>query len=209
MSMLRGRIAGVAGFTLLELLVALAIFGLLSVMSYSGLRSVLEQSAATEQEANRLGRVQKIYLLMQRDIEQVVPRPVRDEYGAELPPLSGAEVLQLTRGGWRNPLGHARSTLQRVAYAIEDEQLVRYTWSVLDRAQDSLPVKQSLTDEVTQMDVRYLDADEWKTSWSGVDDNAPAAALPGITTVLLPKAVEISLEHKQYGRLVWLFRMPE
>jgi general secretion pathway protein J len=203
MSAARGRAA--AGFTLLELLVALAIFGLLSVMSYSGLRSVLEQRAVTEQEADRLGRLQKIYLLMQRDIEQVVPRPVRDEYGAEQPPLTGAEVLQLTRGGWRNPLGHPRSTLQRVAYAYEDEQLVRYTWSVLDRAQDSQPAKQSLTDEITQMDVRYLGSDDWKTAWSGVAD----AALPGTATTELPRAVEITLEHKHYGRLVWLFRMPE
>ncbi len=199
----RARVAG--GFTLLELLVALAIFGLLSVMSYSGLRSVLEQRVVTEQEADRLGRLQRIYLLMQRDIEQVVPRPVRDEYGEEQPPVAGAEMLQLTRGGWRNPLGHARSTLQRVAYAYEDDQLVRYSWLVLDRAQDSLPVKQPLTDEITGMEVRYLDKDEWKTSWNGVAD----AALPGVDAAVLPRAIEITLEHQQYGKLVWLFRMPE
>lgn len=201
----RARVPATAGFTLLELLVALAIFGLLSVMSYSGLRSVLEQRSVTELEADRLGQLQKIYLIMQRDLEQVVPRPVRDEYGAELPPVSGAEALQLTRGGWRNPLGNARSTLQRVAYAYEDEQLVRYTWSVLDRAQDSQPLRQPLTDEITRMDVRYLDNNEWKTGWTGADD----AALPGAGVAVLPKAVEITLEHKQYGQLVWLFRMPE
>jgi general secretion pathway protein J len=196
---------GGAGFTLLELLVALAIFSLLSVMSYSGLRSVMEQRALTGQEAERLGRLQKIYLLMQRDIEQVVARPVRDEYGTELPPLAGAEVLQLTRGGWRNPLGHARSTLQRVGYAYEDEQLVRYTWLVLDRAQDSQPLKQPLTDEITGMSVRYLHNNEWKTSWSGTAD----AALPGVAATELPQAIEITLEHKQYGEVVWMFRMPE
>lgn len=194
-----------AGFTLLELLVALAIFGLLAVMAYGGLRSVLEQRSVTEAEANRLAQLQKIYLIMQRDIEQVVPRPVRDEYGAELPPVAGAEVLQLTRGGWRNPLGHARSTLQRVSYAFEDGELVRYTWSVLDRAQDSQPVRQSMTDAITGMEVRYLDNKEWKTVWTGVND----AALPGTAPTVLPKAIEITLEHKQYGELVWLFRMPE
>jgi general secretion pathway protein J len=68
-----------AGFTLLEMLVALAIFALLSVMSYGGLRSVMEQQAATELEAEQLGQLQKIYLLMQRDFEQAVPRAVRDE----------------------------------------------------------------------------------------------------------------------------------
>jgi len=199
------RARAAAGFTLLELLVALAIFSLLAAMSYSGLRTVLEQRSVTEQEADRLGQLQKIYLIMQRDIEQVVPRPVRDEYGAELPPVAGAEVLQLTRGGWRNPLGHARSTLQRVSYAYEDEQLVRYTWLVLDRAQDSQPVRQPLSDEITGMDVRYLDNNGWKTSWGGAAD----PALPGAPVAVLPKAIEITLEHRQYGKLVWLFRMPE
>jgi general secretion pathway protein J len=205
MNVRHARCAVSRGFTLLELLVALAIFGLLAVMSYGGLRSVLEQRAVTELEADRLAQLQKIYTLMQRDIEQVVPRAVRDEYGAELPPLLGAESLQLTRGGWRNPLGHARSTLQRVAYVYEDEQLVRYTWRVLDRAQDSQPVRQPLTDEITAMTVRYLDNTEWKTSWGGVD----GGALPGVAVKVLPKAVEITLEHRRYGELVWLFRMPE
>lgn len=201
----RVRPAAAGGFTLLELLVALAIFSLLAAMAYGGLNRVLAQRAGTQEEADRLGSLQKIYLLMQRDLEQVVPRPVRDEYGTELPPLLGGEMLQLTRGGWRNPLGLARSTLQRVGYVYEDEQLVRYTWLVLDRAQDSQPVRQPLTSDITQMDLRYLDNDGWKTSWSGAD----AAVLPGVPVTDLPKAVEVTLEHKQLGKLVWLFRMPE
>ena len=79
---------------------------------------------------------------MQRDIEQVVPRTVRDEYGDAQSPLVGGEDLQLTRAGWRNPGGRQRSTLQRVGYALEEQQLVRYCWSVLDRAQDSEPLEQ-------------------------------------------------------------------
>jgi general secretion pathway protein J len=188
------------GFTLLEMLVALAIFALLSVMSYSGLRSVLNQQSITEQEAGQLGELQKIYLVMQRDFEQVVPRAVRDEYGVELPALAGDEELELTRGGWNNPLGRPRSTLQRVRYAYTDEQLVRYTWLVLDRAQDSLPLEQPLTDEITLMEVRYLDdKGEWKTSWPDTTQPPPYP---------LPAALEVTLEHKQYGELVWLFRMP-
>lgn len=199
------RRPSVAGFTLLELLVALAIFALLSVMSYSGLRSVLDQQSITEQEAGQLGELQKIYLVMQRDFEQAVPRPVRDEYGEVVPPLMGGESLQLTRGGWNNPLGHPRSTLQRVGYAYTDEQLVRYTWLVLDRAQDSLPLEQPLTDNITLMDVRYLDdKGEWKTSWP----DTTAAAVAATSPPPFPVAVEVTLEHKQYGELVWLFRMP-
>jgi general secretion pathway protein J len=61
-----------AGFTLLELLVALSIFGLVATMSYSGLQAVMTQQSQTEIAADRLSELQKLYLIMQRDIEQVM-----------------------------------------------------------------------------------------------------------------------------------------
>ena len=78
---LQGMAVRQRGFTLLELLVALAIFALVSVMAYGGLASVLDQQFATDEIAGQLARLQKTYLLLQRDFEQLVPRPVRDEYG--------------------------------------------------------------------------------------------------------------------------------
>jgi len=194
-----------AGFTLLELLVALAIFSLIAVMSYDGLKVVLNTQAATEVQADALAELQKVYLLVQRDIEQVVPRPVRDEYGDEQPALTGEDALQLTRGGWSNPAGRLRSTLQRVGYAFEDRHLVRYSWAVLDRAQDSEPQRQVLVGDVEEMTIRYLAANnEWEERWpnplAAADGNVPA---PG-----LPRAVEITLDHERFGPLVWLFRLP-
>jgi general secretion pathway protein J len=202
------------GFTLLELLIALAIFGLLSVMSYSGLRSVLDQHAHTEAVADRLAELQKLYLVMQRDVEQIVPRPIRSEYGDESPALAGSETLQFTRGGWSNPLGRPRSSLQRVGYAFEDDALVRYSWQVLDRAQDSLPLQQPLTEAVSNMSVRYLSpGGEWQSSWPAKDiGSAGQGSLNNPLTarkVELPKALEITLEHDHFGELVWLFRLPQ
>jgi len=195
------------GFTLLELLVALAIFGLLAAMSYGGLQAVLEQQSYTEQAADRLSALQKMYLIMQRDIEQIVPRTVRDEFGDTQQPLVGGDALQLTRGGWRNPAGRQRSTLQRVGYAYDDEQLVRYTWSVLDRAQDSEPLQQPLIEDVENMQLRYLDGnDEWQEQWP--DAVADIDADPADTLPALPKAVEVTIEHNTFGTLVWLFQLP-
>ena len=200
------------GFTLLELLIALAIFGLLSVMSYSGLKSVLDQHAGTDEAADRLGELQKIYLVMQRDIEQIVPRPVRSEYGDPLSALEGGEVLQFTRGGWSNPLQRPRSSLQRVGYAFQDNELVRYTWQVLDRAQDTLPLQQPLTGSVSSMSMRYLSTeDAWHANWP--PDDTDAQVITGGQTAeqlsALPKAVEMTLEHDHLGELVWLFRLPQ
>ena len=193
------------GFTLLELLVALAIFGLLATMSYGGLQAVMTQQSQTEIAADRLSELQKLYLIMQRDIEQVVMRPIRDEYGDVQPPLIGGETLQLTRAGWRNPAGRQRSQLQRVGYAFEEDQLVRYTWAVLDRAQDSEPLVQLLSEAVEQLQIRYLGADnEWKEQWP----DTQASADPAIAPVSLPRVVEVTVEHETYGPLVWLFQLP-
>jgi len=198
---------GCRGFTLLELLVALAIFGLLATMSYGGLQAVMTQQSQTEVAADRLGELQKLYLIMQRDIEQVVLRPIRDEYGDQQPPFLGGETLQFTRAGWRNPTGRQRSSLQRIAYAYEEDRLVRYTWSVLDRAQDSEPLVQSLTDAVESLQIRYLGADnEWKEQWP---DTTGTVTNPAIASSPLPRVVEVTLEHENYGPIVWLFQLPQ
>jgi general secretion pathway protein J len=196
---------GMAGFTLLELLVALAIFSLVAVMSYEGLKSVLNQQAATEVQADALAQLQKVYLLLQRDIEQVVPRPVRDEFGDEQPALAGDDALQLTRGGWSNPAGRLRSSLQRVGYAYEDRELVRYSWAVLDRAQDSEPQRQPLIGDIEEMTIRYLaNNNEWQEQWPD-----PLATEDGtVATTTLPRAVEMTLDHERFGPLVWVFRLP-
>jgi general secretion pathway protein J len=202
----RNAIRTAAGFTLLELLVALSIFSLIAVMSYNGLKMVLNTQAATEIQADALAELQKVYLLVQRDIEQVVPRPVRDEYGDEQPALTGEDALQLTRGGWSNPAGRLRSSLQRVGYAFEDQHLVRYSWAVLDRAQDSEPQRQVLVGDVEEMTIRYLAANnEWEERWP----NPLASAQGNVAVTGLPKAVEVTLEHERFGPLVWLFRLPE
>ncbi len=194
-----------AGFTLLELLVALAIFSLIAIMSYNGLKVVLNTQAATEIQADSLAELQKVYLLLQRDIEQVVPRPVRDEYGDEQPALAGGDALQLTRGGWSNPAGRLRSSLQRVGYAYEDRHLVRYSWAVLDRAQDSEPQRQPLIGDIEEMTIRYLGTNnEWEDLWPN-----PLASGDGADKTSLPRAVEITLDHERFGPLVWLFRLPQ
>ena len=195
-----------AGFTLLELLVALSIFGLVATLSYSGLSAVMTQQSQTEIAADRLSELQKLYLIMQRDIEQVVLRPIRDEYGDVQPPLVGGENFQLTRAGWRNPAGRQRSNLQRVGYAIEEQQLVRYSWAVLDRAQDSEPLVQLLTEAVERIQIRYLGVDnEWKEQWP--DTQTPAN--PAVVQSPLPRVVEVTVEHEMYGPIVWLFQLPQ
>ena len=55
---------GQRGFTLLELLVSLAIFAILGVAAYAGLDAVLNAKDRIEAKADQLGRLQMLFVLM-------------------------------------------------------------------------------------------------------------------------------------------------
>ena len=193
------------GFTLLELVVAMAIFAIMAAIAYSGLNNVLLAREQTDAHAKQLQQLQLAMNWFARDIEQAIDRGVRSEYGEMLPPVIGNDfegyLIELTRGGWRNPANHKRSNLQRVAYAVREEQLLRAYWRVLDRAEDSKPYEHVLLEGVTGVEIRYLAADdEWQTSW-------PPQSL-GTTTspATLPRAVEVNVETKQFGKITRLLR---
>ena len=152
-----------AGFTLIEVLVALAIFGIMSMVAYSALGSTLSNAEYLGNRMDRLQSIQRSMRLLTSDMMQAAPRPVRSELGDSYLPalqstLSSDYLLELTHAGWGNPAGLPRSTLQRVAYRIEDGQLVRYHWNVLDRTYANEPVATVLLDEVESLYFRYVDA---------------------------------------------------
>ena len=194
------------GFTLLELLIALSIFALISAMAYGGMNSVMQQRAWTEQKADQLKQLQMAYTIMERDFSQMVDRGIRNEYGSEVGALVGggsSSGVELSRLGHANPAGFRRSDVQRVRYLSEDGKLFRYSWKVLDRAPDSEAYKQVMIDETTEFALRYLDtSSRWQENW-------PPIAQTGQLTAGLPRAVEVRLETKNFGQLVWLFRLPE
>jgi general secretion pathway protein J len=197
-----------AGFTLLELLIAVAIFALVGAMAYGGLQRVLDQQHGTEEQSQRLADLQTAYRIMQRDLEQIANRKIRNEFGDSIEALvggSGFNGVEFTRAGHANPAGFLRSDLQRVAYVPDQETLLRRTWRVLDRAQDSVPDEQKLMEGLRRFSMRFLDeANEWQERWPPAQNPGSAPATPGF-----PKAVEVQVELDDVGTLSWLFQMPD
>ncbi len=203
-----------SGFTLLELLVALSIFAVMSVMVFGGLREVVNVRAATDKHTSRLAELQLAFMNFSRDARQLVNRTVRGEYGDRLNVLQSNDIgkyrLELTRGGHPNPAGLNRSSLQRVAYGVEDNKLYRYRWNVLDRAEDSLPVRTLMLKDINGFSLRFLGRvepsgeiqnNQWLTAWPPQTD--------GEGVDVFPQAIEVTFELDDWGRFTRLFIFPD
>ncbi len=183
------------GFTLLEVLIAMAIFSVIGLGAAQMLRSMIQTHERTQARIEAFNSVSQALALLERDLTQIVSRPIRDEYGESRPSLlvgNDAYPLEFTRTGWSNPLNFPRSDLQRVAYARSDDgELVRYFWLVLDRAEDSSPKSQVLLADIRDLRVNLVDDQGAQT------DFWPNTAEPGG----LPAAIEIILETEKMGEV--------
>lgn len=196
------------GFTLVELLVALAIFAILSVLAYGGYNAGVLSHEKARTSMERLESLQTTMRLLTQDFEQMSPRPVRDVLGdGRLPALSADKreeyLFSLTRAGWTNPAGLPRPTLQRVSYLLDpDGKLIRQYFNVLDATLANEPVRRELIDKVESVTVRYLDSQkQWQDQWPPL--NAP----PVTVARSRPVAVEIRLELEDFGEITRLIEV--
>ncbi|MCY3541787.1 MAG: type II secretion system minor pseudopilin GspJ [Gammaproteobacteria bacterium] len=133
-----------SGFTLMEMLVALALFAMIGLISSQMLYQTADLSLTMVGRSEYITDVHRAMSVLDRDIRQIVNRGIRDELGEFYDALTidDARLLQFSRMGWLNPLDEERGTVQRVEYSIEDNTLTRRYWHVMDRNQESVAVKQ-------------------------------------------------------------------
>lgn len=206
------------GFTLLEVLIAVFITSMISLGVWQVMNTLMASRDGIERVSGTFRDVQKTVSLLERDLLQAVKRPVKNAYGERLPALTSRlnnTELELTRQGWRNPLGDRRSELQRVAWEYDEleEQVVRRYWPVLDRAQNTESREQVLLEDVSSLEVRFLEGTEqWRDEWPAGDNPLEDAEGDAILEMPLPRAVEMVIEHGRFGtlrRVVTLGESPE
>ncbi len=190
-----------AAFTLIEVLVAMAIFAILAAFAYSTLSQTLLSAEILNERMDRLQSMQRAMRMLSDDLQQLAPRPVRDELGDNLRPaldtgFQSGFAMELTRGGWSNPVVLPRSTLQRVGYRLEDDELVRYHWYTLDRTLSNEPVGVALLDGVEGIQFRFhLEDGEVSDQWPPL--NRPGA----LGARQRPRAVEVILLLEDAGEI--------
>jgi general secretion pathway protein J len=189
------------GFTLLEILVAVAILAIMSVMTYRGVSEARISVENAGGHMDRLREVQRAMHLLTSDFRTLAPRPVREPIGdghraALRRDPNAVTLVELSHAGWPNGTGAPRGTIQRVTYRLDESTLIREYWNVTDPTLANVPVIRRLLDQVERIEIRYMNAGrEWVEQW-------PPLGSPGDTEFRArPLAIEITIELADYGEL--------
>ncbi len=188
-------------FTLIEVLVAMAVFAVLAGFAYSTLGQTLLSAEILNERMDRLQALQRTMRLLTDDLQQLAPRPIRDELGDNLRPaldtgFQSGFALELTRSGWSNPIVLPRGTQQRAAYRIEDGELIRFHWHALDRTLSNEPVSVTLLDGVEGLQFRFLVGNnDYTEQWPPLNLSGALGARQR------PRAVEITLLLEEEGEI--------
>ena len=189
------------GFTLIEMLVAMAVFAVLSALAYGTLSQTIDGAALLSARMERIQSIQRTMRVIDRDFLQLAPRPVRDELGDGMDPALSTEfgsgfAVELTRGGWSNPMALPRGTQQRAAYAIEEGRLIRYHWNVADHTLSNEVIGVTLLEDVDSVAFLFMQENgEWTEQWPPLGRVGPTGLR------LRPRAVQVVIELPDEGEI--------
>lgn len=189
-----------AGFTLLEILIALFIFTILSIMMTGGLRTVINMQQGTERSADRMRQLEIVLVRMSRDVEQVVNRPITTAKGQDASAFYGTQQgFVFTHGGMAG-IASQHQVLQRTQYVFGHNGLWRMVWDVLDQAQTSpKPNQRELLSNITGARFEYLDnKNVFHKEWP----------VNGTANQPLPRAVKVTLTIADWGSITQLYVIP-
>ena len=199
------------GFTLLEILMAMAIFTLIGLASTAVLTSVIDSDEISTQRFEKLQSLQRAMLTIERDILQATPRAVRLEGESNSVVFTGgndqfqseSDGIGFTRAGWQNPqLMLPRSTLQGVAYRLQDGQLQKLYSNYVDNVIGFEPKVKVVMEDIEDFQIEYLaskgkdptESDSWSESYVGES---------------LPIAVAVIIESRDFGLIRREFQLTE
>lgn len=195
------------GFTLVEVMISLLIFGLLAAAGVALLSFSVRAQGATAARLDRVSAMNRLSSILTADLAQASIRRTRGQGGEGLPIFTGESgangvtMLRFVRDGWSNLDGMPRPSEQKVEYGIVDGALVRVAYPMLDGAAPLPPT--AMLDHVRQVALRYRSKGAWSDHWAGSPEYPLPAALE--LRVLRGDGVEtrqVFLVGTGYGRRV-------
>ncbi|MDQ3140531.1 MAG: type II secretion system minor pseudopilin GspJ [Pseudomonadota bacterium] len=185
------------GFTLVELLVSLFIFGMLSAAGVALLSFSVRAQEVAEAQLSELAEVRRAGALLTSDLAQATARIARDQAGTPQPAFVGGSggagiAFAFVRRGWENYDGSPRASIQKVEYRLVADRVERVAYPFVDGAGPAPAIV--LIDRVSRVAIRYRDEEgEWRERWD------PEVA------VALPRAIELVMDVEGSGTVRQLF----
>ncbi len=190
------------GFTLIEILIALAIFSIIALMTASAMHHILHTRNRIDKHSERLSVLQLALSRIEHDILQTVDRAVRGNDMHMLAAFIGkSDYFELTRDGLINPRSREkRSNLERIAYVCSEDKLIRRNWVSLDNEDRSRYQDEILLNGLSHCHIAYLNHSlqilaEWRENAVQVNQFKEP----------LPKAIQFDLIVKDWGRMSLLY----
>lgn len=175
-----------AGFTLVEVMIALMIFGMIAAAGVALLAFSVRAQGASAVALDDTGALSRLSSILTADLAQAQDRNTRDVNGVLLPAFSGdaaaTPLLRLVRAGWSNPDQAPRAELQKVEYRLAGDGLERVAYPALDGAAPLPPAL--LLDRVRTVQLRFRYRGAWSDTWQG----NPRAALPQAVELIVTRA---------------------
>jgi general secretion pathway protein J len=182
------------GFTLIEVLLAIAIFAMISLASFSVFDGVMQSERFSNEKMQRLNDIQRAWLVIERDYLQIAQRSMRIEGEAPLANFihtenssfsSNVEGIAFVRHGWTNPgLLIPRSDLQSVAYRVYENNLERLHFNFVDAVNGEEPKIRKLIEQVTAFNLEYFYKNKWQNT---------------LINNQLPRAIKLIIETEDIG----------
>jgi general secretion pathway protein J len=189
-----------SGLTLIELIVAVALLALLTVMAYRGLDSMTRANDRTVAETERWRATTLLLERFGADVSEPARRSVRGPAGTALPAWWGRVMTEPDGAdaqfefSRKSPGGRDES---RLGYRLRGGNVELLVWRVLDRAPASAAEVYPLLENVSALRVQHLDAQGmWQDQWP-VTDAEP-----------LPRAVSIELTLAEGPSVKRIFALP-
>lgn len=184
------------GFTLLEVLIAIAIFSLISLASFTIFNTVLGSAETSKKKIARLNEIQRAFLIMERDFLQISRRSIRVDGEKPLKGFihteqqnfnSDSQSIAFVRAGWRNPnLIMPRGDMQSVAYRLTDTTLERLHFNFVDAVVGQEPKVRALLTHVKSLEFEYFDGRKWQKQ---------------LAKESLPMAIAVDIELDGFGKI--------
>jgi len=152
------------GFTLIEVLIVVAIFAVITSIGYVVLTQYISTTEKLELNQIRIQKLQQTFSLLEKDFRYIQSRSVRNEFGdfeasfaiensSQIP----GELIRFTTAH-ADYLSYDTGKLVRVVWSLDGDSLIRNTWPVVDRDESIEISAQEVLHDVDRVEIQMY---EW------------------------------------------------